>query len=73
MYPAKVDFRHWFRYVDYNGRGVIHEAFWHKTSATNANVTKFGTVGVYEGSRIYNMRDLPWTKSAKSRYIGISS
>ena len=33
--------------VEYAGRWAIHEAFLHKTSATDANVTRFDTLGLW--------------------------
>ncbi len=35
-------------YVDYTGRWGIHEAFLDQTSATEANVTGFGTLDPWE-------------------------
>ena len=55
------------RIVDYTGKGVIHEAFLHKTSATDANVTRCGAFGHTKcATPRFN------TKCATSRYIGIS-
>ncbi len=42
-HPKEVDWV-WLahNYVDYTGRGGIHEAFLHKTSATDANAMRLG-------------------------------